>query len=88
MKILNTTALSYEIENIITSADDFLIIISPYLKIHDRLRSKLDECIERCNYIYFIFREDKLHKEEKVWLNNSKVTLVPIKNLHAKCYLN
>ena len=89
MELLETTAQSYEIEKIINSSEDYTIIVSPYLKINNRLKPKLSECFKRNNKNLILYREDDEKKEEKKWLNNfSNVSLVKIKNLHAKCYLN
>lgn len=89
MKILETTALSNEIEKLINESNEFTIIVSPYLKINNRLRPKLADCFIRNKKNLILYRENELTNEERKWLEHSdKVTLLPIKNLHAKCYLN
>jgi|GEM_PF-2432406 len=89
MNILGTTGISYEIENLIDTANKFIIIVSPYLKINKRLKSKLNECFERCEVNIFIYRKNDLDKNELEWLKgHKKVKLFPVENLHAKCYLN
>ena len=42
-KFLNTSGINYHLEEIIKSARDRLIIISPYLKLNDRIRELLEE---------------------------------------------
>ncbi|MDI1354773.1 MAG: phospholipase D family protein [bacterium] len=89
MEILDTTALSHEIEKLIKGSEDLIIIISPYLKINNRLRPKLAACFSRNNKNLILYREDQLLKDEKKWLDGfTNVKLIPIKHLHAKCYLN
>jgi len=89
MELLETTAQSLEIETIISESMDFTIIVSPYLKINNRLKPKIADCFKRNNSNLIIYRENELTKDEKKWLDSfSNITLIPIKNLHAKCYLN
>ncbi len=89
MEILNTAKLSVEVEELIDQSKVFTIIVSPYLKINNRLKPKLTECFSRNKRNLILYRENKLSTEEFSWLNKKKnVTLFPIKNLHAKCYMN
>jgi hypothetical protein len=89
MELLETTAQSLEIEKIINESNDFTIIVSPYLRINNRLKPKLTDCFSRNNRNLILYREYKLTEEEKRWLDNFKnVKLLSIRNLHAKCYLN
>jgi hypothetical protein len=89
MEILETIAQSYEIEQLINNSTKFTIIVSPYLRINNRLKPKLTECFNRNLYNLIVFRENELTKDERKWLEGFRnVKLVPIKNLHAKCYLS
>lgn len=89
MELLETTAQSLEIETIFSESMDFTIIMSPYLKINNRLKPKLADCFKQNNSNLIIYRENELTKEEKKWFDNfSNIELIPIKNLHAKLYLN
>jgi hypothetical protein len=89
MELLETAAQSLEIENIIKNSYEYLLIVSPYLKINNRLKPKLAEAFNRTDTVIILYRENKLNKDERLWLNGfTKVQLLPIKNLHAKCYLN
>ena len=40
-EFLTTTGISHKLETIINGASDRLILVSPYLKINDRLRQLL-----------------------------------------------
>jgi hypothetical protein len=44
-EILNTTKLNYHLERIIEEATTHFVIVSPYMKIHDRLLNLLAEKI-------------------------------------------
>lgn len=89
MELLETTAQSYEIEKIINESNDYLIIVSPYLQINNRLKPRLEVCFSKTAKTLILYRENKLTSYELEWFDQFKsVTLMPIKNLHAKCYLN
>lgn len=88
MQILETTAQSYEIEKIFTDSDDFTVVVSPFLKINNRLKSKISDCYGRNVNNIILYRQNELTKVERDWMGTQNVTLLPIKNLHAKCYLN
>lgn len=89
MEILETLAQSLEIENLISNSNNYLMIVSPYLKINNRLKPKLTEAFDRNHKNLIIYRSNELSKEEFKWLEAfNNVTLLPIKNLHAKCYMN
>lgn len=87
-KFLNTTALNYELENIIKNSSKFLILISPYFKVADRIRTLIEEKSKTVPII-IVYGKDELKKSEQTWINNlSNVRLHFCKNLHAKCYMN
>jgi hypothetical protein len=89
MEIIETIEQSLEIERIIDFSNNFTIIVSPYLKISNRLRPRLSDCFKRNKNNLILFRENELTKEERNWLGSvTNVQLLPIKNLHAKCYIN
>jgi hypothetical protein len=87
MELLETAAQSLEIENIIKNSYEYLIIVSPYLKISHRLKPELTEAFSRTDKVIFLFEENR--SSESSWLNGfNKVQLLPIKNLNTSCYLN
>jgi hypothetical protein len=88
-KFLTTTGVSFKLEEIIKSADEKLILISPFLKINERIR----ELIEDKNRIKIntevIYGKNELQPDENNWLRNLDYVRTGFcKNLHAKCYLN
>ena len=42
-KFLDTTGVSFYLQQIINNADERLILISPYLKINDRIKTCLED---------------------------------------------
>ncbi|GBE19112.1 hypothetical protein BMS3Abin16_01727 [archaeon BMS3Abin16] len=88
-KFLKTTGVSYHLEQLIMNANERLIIISPFLKINDRIKELLDERNLYKIDIRIIFGKNALQPEENNWLKSLDFVRTSFcKNLHAKCYLN
>ncbi len=88
-KFLNTTGVSYHLEELIKTTKDRLILISPYLQFNDRIKEHLSNLNIQKRDIRIIYRENKLHPDENNWLEKQiGVRTSVCKNLHAKCYLN
>lgn len=89
MKVIGTTKISYEIEEILDSAEKHLILVSPYLKLNQRLKVRLSDAFKKVDNIYLMYRENELKNQELHWLKSfSNLKLFSIKNLHSKIYLN
>ena len=88
-KFLNTTGVSYHLEELIKNTKDRLILISPYLQFNDRIKEHLHNLNIQKRDIRIIYRENKLHPDENNWLAGQVGVRTSIcKNLHAKCYIN
>ncbi|HMQ50112.1 MAG TPA: phospholipase D family protein [Saprospiraceae bacterium] len=88
-KFLNTTGVSYHLEELIKSTKDRLILISPYLQFHNRIRDHIQNLNIQKRDIRIVYRESKLQLEESNWLESQigvRTSICP--TLHAKCYLN
>ncbi len=88
-KFLNTSATNYFLEELIKMARDRLILISPFLKLNDRIKELLEDKNRLKIDVRIIYGKNELQNDEINWL--SKLTYVRTsfcKNLHAKCYLN
>lgn len=89
-KFITTTEISYQLETIIKQAKRFLIIVTPFIKVHHRLKKVIEEKLADSNLtLYVVCRENDIDEEHKRWLEgfkNIKCFFSP--NLHAKCYLN
>lgn len=88
-KFLNTSATNYFLEELIKDAKDRLILISPFLKLNDRIKELLADKNRLKIDVRIVYGKSELQPEEIAWLNNlSYVRTSFCKNLHAKCYLN
>ncbi len=88
-KFLDTTGVSYHLQQIINQAQDSLILISPYLKINERLRQSLEDKDRMKIDIRLIYGKNELQPEQINWLRSLKFIRTSFcENLHAKCYLN
>jgi phosphatidylserine/phosphatidylglycerophosphate/cardiolipin synthase-like enzyme len=88
-KFLNTTATNYYLEEIIKESKDRLVLISPYLKLNDRIKELLEDKNRLKIDIRIIYGKSELQPSEINWLNELKYIRTSFcKNLHAKCYLN
>lgn len=88
-KFLDTTGVSYHLQQIINQAQDSLILISPYLKISERLRQSLEDKDRMKIDIRIIYGKNELQPDQINWLKGLKFIRTSFcENLHAKCYLN
>ena len=86
---LTTIELSYQILQIIKTADREIILVTPYIKLSSNLKEKLAEANRKGKEITLIYGKSGLTKEEKSFLDNlDKLTIYYHENLHAKCYFN
>lgn len=88
-KFLDTTAVSDHLTQLIKRAEEKIILISPYLKINDRIRDFLEDRDRFKIDIRLIYGKEELRPSEIKWLETlSSVRTSFSKNLHAKCYIN
>lgn len=88
-KFLDTTGVSYHLQQLINQAQDTLILISPYLKVNERLRQSLDDKDRMKIDIRVVYGKNELQPDQINWLKSLKFVRTSFcENLHAKCYLN
>ncbi|HFQ5425503.1 phospholipase D family protein [Vibrio vulnificus] len=88
-KFLNTSATNYYLEELIKNASERLILISPFLKLNDRIRELLEDKDRLKIDIRIVYGKSELQPDEINWLKGlSFVRTSFCKNLHAKCYIN
>lgn len=88
-KFLNTTGATYHLEELIKNSSDRLILISPYIKLNDRIKELLEDKNRLKIDVRIIYRDNDLNDKDKMWLSNLnfiRVSFCP--SLHAKCYLS
>jgi phosphatidylserine/phosphatidylglycerophosphate/cardiolipin synthase-like enzyme len=88
-KFLNTSAITYHLEQMINEAADRLILISPYLKLNARIRELLEDKNRLKIDVRIVYGKNELHPSEIKWLEElTYIRCSYCPNLHAKCYLN
>lgn len=88
-KFLNTSATNYFLEELIKDAKDRLILISPYLKLNDRVKELLADKNRLKIDVRMVYGKSELQPVEISWLRElTYIRTSFCKNLHAKCYLN
>ena len=88
-KFLNTSAINYFLEELIKDAKDRLILISPFLKLNDRMKELLADKNRLKIDVRIVYGKSELQPEEINWLKElTYIRTSFCKNLHAKCYLN
>lgn len=88
-KFLNTSATNYFLEELIKGAKDRLILISPFLRLNDRIKELLADKNRLKIDVRIVYGKSELQPEEIGWLNELPYIRTSFcKNLHAKCYLN
>jgi phosphatidylserine/phosphatidylglycerophosphate/cardiolipin synthase-like enzyme len=88
-KFLDTTGVSYHLQQLINRANEKLVLISPYLKINERIKQSLEDKDRLKIDIRVIYGKNELQPEENNWLKSmTSIRSSFCKDLHAKCYLN
>jgi hypothetical protein len=88
-KFLNTSGTNYHLEELIKAARDRLILISPFLKLNDRVKELLADKDRLKIDVRIVYGKSELAPAEIEWLKAlTYVRTSFCKNLHAKCYLS
>lgn len=88
-KFLSTTGTNYHLEELIKGASDRLILISPFLKLNDRIKELLADKNRLKIDVRIVYGKSELQPQEIEWLRGLTFIRTSFcKNLHAKCYMN
>lgn len=88
-KFLNTCATNYFLEEMIKEARERLILISPFLKLNDRMKELLADKNRLKIDVRIIYGKSELERKELEWLHSlTYIRTSFCRNLHAKCYMN
>lgn len=88
-KFLTTTGTNYHLEELIKGASDRLILISPFLKLNDRMKELLADKNRLKIDVRIVYGKSELQPHEIEWLRGQTYIRTSFcKNLHAKCYMN
>ncbi len=88
-KFLDTAGISYHLQQLINNANEKLILISPYLKLNERLKQSLEDKDRMKIDVRLIYGKSELQPAENNWLKSLRSIRTSFcQNLHAKCYLS
>ena len=88
-KFLTTNRISAELEDIIRLAQDDIMLISPYLKVNQRLQDFIQDADRRRVRFTLIYGKQDMNDSEWSWIERlTAKEICFVENLHAKCYLN
>ena len=89
VKFVTTSGTAYHIEQIISSAEESITLISPYLKLTQNFLERLQDADRRGVSITIVYGKKQLKESQMVLLRTlDGLSLRFSKNLHAKCYCN
>jgi phosphatidylserine/phosphatidylglycerophosphate/cardiolipin synthase-like enzyme len=88
-KFLNTSGTNYFLEELIKDAKDRVILISPFLRLNDRIKELLVDKDRLKIDVRIVYGKSELQPAEIEWLRSLPYIRTSFcKNLHAKCYLS
>jgi phosphatidylserine/phosphatidylglycerophosphate/cardiolipin synthase-like enzyme len=88
-KFLTTSGITFHLEGLIKAAREKLILISPFLRINERIRQLIEDKDREKIDIRVVYGKNELQPEENNWLKSkASVRSSFCKHLHAKCFLN
>ena len=88
-KFLHTSATNYYLEELIKSTNEKLILISPFLKLNNRIKELLEDKNRLKIDIRIVYGKSELKNDEINWLKELDYIRTSFcENLHAKCYMN
>ena len=87
-EFLTTADVSSELQKVITNARERVILISPYIKINEQLKGRIQSKANAGTNIRIIFGKRQA-QDDCEWLKSlQSVEIYFCKDLHAKCFLN
>jgi phosphatidylserine/phosphatidylglycerophosphate/cardiolipin synthase-like enzyme len=88
-KFLTTSGINYLVEEIIKGAKERIVLVSPFLKLNDRIKELLGDGYRPDVDVRIVYGKKELEAPERQWLRSvPHVRTSFCQNLHAKCYLN
>lgn len=88
-RFLNTSATNYFLEELIKNAKERLILISPFLRLNDRIKELLEDKNRLKIDVRVVYGKSELQPAEINWLTALTYLRTSFcRNLHAKCYIN
>ena len=81
--------MSYHLEELIKQSNERLVLISPFLRLSNRMRELLEDKNRMKIDIRVVYGKSELRPDENNWLESMtsiRTSFCP--NLHAKCYMS
>ena len=69
-EFLTTTGVSYRLEEIIKSATERLVLISPFLRVNERIKELLEDKDRLKIDVRVIYGKNELQPDENNWLES------------------
>ena len=89
MDFLTTKGIAASVENIIRNARNFIVLVSPFVKVDRTYIERLLEAERKGIDIKIVFGKEEISKlEQDKFANFNRLRLYFLENLHAKCYIN
>ena len=89
VRFLTTTGISLELEELVKGAQHELILVSPYVKVNQRLLDFIKDANQRGVRFKVVYGKKDLPAKEREWVDQLIAFETGfVENLHAKCYLN
>ena len=86
-KFLNTSATNYFLEELIKGAKDRLVLISPFLKLNDRMKELLEDKNRLKIDVRIVYGKSELQPQEIEWLKaKNYIQSIFFKNLSIIFY--
>ena len=73
-KFLNTSATNYFLEELIKGAQERLVLISPFLKLNDRIKELLEDKNRLKIDVRIVYGKSELQPQEIEWLKAQSYT--------------
>ena len=87
--ILTTEALNDTMSSIILNARKHIVIISPFLKINQKMRRSMEVALKRDVKLTVIYGKSSMDRDTMDWLRSLRYCNIGyLENLHAKLILN
>lgn len=89
-KFITTTGASHGIESLIKSSKYYIVLATPYINIHARLRKIIEQKLCDTPVLFILIcKQIELRNDELKWLaSQDKIQIVNCINLHGKCFMN
>jgi hypothetical protein len=87
-KLISNEKIPIAINDLIDEASEYLLLVSPYVKIWGHLRNHLEKC--RAKTKLAIIRDENIDEKAEIIreFNALGITVKALQNLHAKIYLS